>query len=198
MTINFKRLSAAKLLKEMQKKYTHESILGRNHAAGPHSLILVLDHLKPSGFNIGKIFRSGNALGVHELHLVGIDFFDPRAAKGAIKCTRHRHFSQFEESYGALSDMGYTVYALSPESELSTPLHQSKLASKCAFVLGHEEFGLSFDCKKYPAIVPITIAQFGRVQSLNVSIAASIAGYEYLRQHILTTSGQAPLHEEKP
>ena len=31
----------------------------------------------------------------------------------------------------------------------------------------------------------ISIPQFGQVQSLNVSIAASIASYEYLRQHVL-------------
>ncbi|WP_462331182.1 TrmH family RNA methyltransferase [Thiohalocapsa halophila] len=50
-------------------------------------------------------------------------------------------------------------------------------------MLGHEEFGLGAAALALPAL---SIAQYGPVQSLNVSVAASIAMYEYHRQHPLS------------
>ena len=47
-------------------------------------------------------------------------------------------------------------------------------------MLGHEEFGFSFEPQDYPELQKLTIPQFGSVQSLNVSIAASVVMYEYV------------------
>ena len=49
-------------------------------------------------------------------------------------------------------------------------------------MLGHEEFGLSFDPADYPDIQGLAIPHFGPVQSLNVAVAASIVLYEYARR----------------
>lgn len=49
--------------------------------------------------------------------------------------------------------------------------------------MGHEEFGISFDRREFPAVDGLSIPQWGHVQSLNVSVAASIVLYEYVRQH---------------
>ena len=49
--------------------------------------------------------------------------------------------------------------------------------------MGHEELGPSFTADPYPDITPIRIPMYGQVESLNVSVAASIAMYEYVRQH---------------
>ena len=62
------------------------------------------------------------------------------------------------------------------------PLAASELPDKAAFVLGHEELGLSIDAAAYPALRRLAIPQSGSVQSLNVAVAASIAMYEYQRQ----------------
>ena len=53
-----------------------------------------------------------------------------------------------------------------------------KLPAKSAFIFGNEEFGHSFNKDDYYAIKSLKIDQFGRVESLNVSIAASIVMYE--------------------
>jgi tRNA G18 (ribose-2'-O)-methylase SpoU len=65
------------------------------------------------------------------------------------------------------------------------PLTRAALPRRSAFIFGHEEFGISADISAYTDIQSLTIPQFGQVQSLNVSIAASIAMWEYLRQHSL-------------
>jgi tRNA G18 (ribose-2'-O)-methylase SpoU len=55
---------------------------------------------------------------------------------------------------------------------------------KSAFIFGHEEFGICFQKADFPDVRSVMIPQFGRVQSLNVSVAASIVMYEYVRQHV--------------
>jgi tRNA G18 (ribose-2'-O)-methylase SpoU len=60
---------------------------------------------------------------------------------------------------------------------------QVVLPKRSAFVMGDEEFGPSFTADHYPDITPIRIPMYGQVESLNVSVAASIAMYEYVRQH---------------
>lgn len=58
-----------------------------------------------------------------------------------------------------------------------------ELAKKSAFVLGHEEWGHSFNLDDYPEASSVAIPQYGQVESLNVAVAASIVMYEYVRQH---------------
>jgi tRNA G18 (ribose-2'-O)-methylase SpoU len=144
---------------------------------GPRELILVLDHLKP-GFNVAKIFRSAQAFGLRELHLIGIGPFDPAPAKGAMRAVPARFFDTFGESMQRLAAADYAVYRMVAGD--APPLQRFRLPRRCALVVGHEEFGLSAEAESLPAL---TIAQWGRVQSLNVSIAASIAMYEYCRQY---------------
>jgi tRNA G18 (ribose-2'-O)-methylase SpoU len=52
------------------------------------------------------------------------------------------------------------------------------------FIMGSEGHGLSDEFMKImkPIAQTLTISQYGLVRSLNVSIAASIVMYEYLRQ----------------
>ncbi|MCI5124653.1 MAG: TrmH family RNA methyltransferase [Candidatus Electrothrix sp. AR5] len=147
---------------------------------GLHEYILVLDGLKPD-FNIGKIFRAADAFGAREIHLVGVSAFNPDSAKGSVRWVKFYHHKDFPSCYQALTEKGYTFTVLEPGcSEL---LGNCTLAKKSAFVMGHEEFGISFDKSEYPAIEAISIPQWGHVQSLNVSVAASIVMYEYVRQH---------------
>jgi len=147
---------------------------------GPHDFVIILDGLKPA-FNIGKIFRSADAFGAREIHLIGIDFFDPAPAMGSFKWVPARFHERFETCHQDLCERGYTLFTLDPIK--GTPLPGSDLPRRSAFILGHEEHGISADITAYSDIQPLSIPQFGKVQSLNVSIAASIVMWEYLRQH---------------
>lgn len=159
------------------KKHYRKNRLSK---AGPHRFIIVLDHLKPA-FNIGKIFRSADAFGAKEVHLVGIDFFDPAPAMGSFKWVPAIFHQNFEECREEIKKRGYSIFIMEPSSTDS--LLNAKIPKKSAFVFGNEELGFSFDPKDYPDIHSIKIPQFGKVQSLNVSVAASVVMYEYVRQH---------------
>jgi tRNA G18 (ribose-2'-O)-methylase SpoU len=153
----------------------------KNYLADPgiHKCIIVLDHLKPT-YNIGKIFRSADAFGAREIHLVGIDYFDPAPGMGAFKWVPAVFHDDFFPCYTDLVNQEYSLFILEPGK--GTPVMETKLPEKSAFIFGHEEFGISFEPDLFPEIRPLTIPQFGKSQSLNVSVAASIILYEYLRQ----------------
>jgi tRNA G18 (ribose-2'-O)-methylase SpoU len=147
---------------------------------GDFPYIIVLDRLKPL-YNIGKIFRSAEAFGAHEVHLIGIDFFDPAPAMGSFKWVPARFHETFDTCYQDLTARGYEIFTLEPTN--GKPLTTSTLPKKSAFIFGHEEFGISFDPRDFEGISSLRIPQRGKLQSLNVSVAASLVMYEYFRQH---------------
>ena len=169
-------------LSEHQIRMAFEKQRRRNVMAKPgcHEFIIVCDGLK-SDFNIGKIFRSAEAFGAQAVHLVGIDSFNPYPARGTLRQVPAKFFGDFEQSYQMLCDEDYTPFVLRPDT--GSVLPQVRLPKRSAFVMGHEEFGPSFTADRYPDITPICIPMYGQVESLNVSVAASIVMYEYVRQH---------------
>jgi tRNA G18 (ribose-2'-O)-methylase SpoU len=167
------------LRKHLRRKYEQEIILSRYQPPGPFPLVLVLDHLK-AGFNVPKIIRTANAFGVREIHFIGIGAFDPGPAKGTLRHTKSLTFQTFAESHRELAGQGYSFYALEPRG--TEVLGQVSFPEKTALIMGHEEYGLSFRPEEFPDVKLLRIPQFGLVDSLNVSIAASLACFEFIRQ----------------
>jgi len=162
------------------KRYEKERLKNKLLAThGEHDFVLVLDNLK-SGFNVPKLFRSAEAFGAHEVHLINIGVFDPAPAKGAFRKIKAKFHEDFGTCYMELKQDGHQIFAL--DFDTDKILGDVNFPEKSAFILGNEELGLSFDLKIYPDIQKIKIQQFGKIQSLNVSIAGSIVMYEYLRQ----------------
>lgn len=155
----------------------------RNLLATPgiHQFIVVLDNLK-AGYNVPKIFRSAEAFGAAEIHLINIGPFDPAPSKGTFRQVPARFHEKIEDSLDDLKARGYELYALDPGE--STALQSAAFADKSAFIMGHEEQGFSFSLDKHPEIKRLHIPQFGQVESLNVSVAASIVMYEYTRSRL--------------
>lgn len=164
----------------IRKRFLREKRLNLLAEPGIHDFIVVLDHLKPN-YNVGKIFRSADALGAREIHLVGIDFFNPLPGLGSFKHVPARFHGTIDHCLGALLQEDYTLVAMDPNQ--GTPLPDAKLNRRSAFIIGNEELGISFNPSDYAQMQLLQIPQVGRVQSLNASIAASIAMYEYIRQY---------------
>jgi len=165
--------------RQMVLRYNKERQRNLLAKPGAHEFVLVLDQLKP-GFNVGKIFRSAEAFGAGAVHLVNIGPFDPAPAKGSFRKVPAVFHESFADCHADLTGLGYSFFLLDPGGAAS--LCAAGLPLKSAFVFGHEEFGCNFEPQDYPEIQRLTIPQFGSVQSLNVSIAASLVMYEYVRQ----------------
>ena len=165
--------------RQMLLRYNKERQRNLLAKPGPHAFVLVLDQLKP-GYNVGKIFRSAEAFGASAVHLVNVAPFDPSPAKGSFRKVPAVFHESFADCHADLFAKGYVFFMLDPDR--ATSLCAAELPDKSAFVLGHEEFGFSFEAEDYPHLQSLTIPQFGSVQSLNVSIAASVVMFEYVRQ----------------
>ena len=164
----------------IQKKFDRENLLNKYFATpGLLPLILVLDHLKPN-FNVGKILRTAEFFSLKAVYLINIPFFDPLPAKGAVRKIPIKHFANFNECLQNLKDEEYHLYSF--ELSATRKLGQINFPKKSAFILGNEEFGVSFKNKDYPEITPLIIPRLGVTESLNVAVAAGITCFEYVRQ----------------
>lgn len=166
--------------KQMERDFMKEKAYNSLATPGAHDLIMVLDSLKPD-FNIGKIFRTSDAFGVREIHLINTPFFSTEPSMGSFRHVPAKFFSEFKESYEFLKNEGYQIFVFEPGDH--PLLTKFELPKKCALVFGHEQFGISFKKEDFEGVRALTIPQWGKVQSLNVSIAASVSMYEYIRQH---------------
>lgn len=175
-----RKLEREKEQQQMLKRYQKQRQRNAVAIPGDMPFAIVLDNLK-AGFNVPKIFRSAHAFGASEVHLVNIGPFDPSAAKGAFRKVPARFHETFQQAHHELREKGYQLYALTPTAEAQLPT--TALDKKAAFIMGHEEHGLSIDLADYPDIKHLSIPHVGLMESLNVSVAASIVMYEYCRQH---------------
>jgi tRNA G18 (ribose-2'-O)-methylase SpoU len=163
-----------------KRQFFKDMILSRHAPPGPFPLVVILDHLKPT-YNVGKIIRTANGLGAREVHLIAMPLFHPGPSRGALRHTRTRSFETFAESYAALTEEGYTLYAMVPGAK--RVLGDFAYPEKTAIIIGHEEFGIQFSLEDFPKVQTMAIMQMGAIQSLNASVAMAVASFEYMRQH---------------
>jgi tRNA (guanosine-2'-O-)-methyltransferase len=147
-------------------------------------LALVLDDVQ-GPFNVGAIIRTAAALRVEDVWLSGRtpEPGDGKVAKTALGTDRYLTFHRVEATESAIAEArgrGYRAVALELADE-AVPLHEVDLGDATCIVVGHEDRGCS----------PATLAAcdavaylplLGRVGSLNVATAASMACYEVRRR----------------
>ncbi len=146
---------------------------------------LILDGVQKP-YNIGSIARSAAAYKAEHVWLVppSPKMSDQKVAKTALGCDRLVNWTQVEtsdEAVSAAKEAGFATVAV----ELATnarPIFELDLQRPICLVVGHEERGVA---KSTLALVDDVafIPQLGKVGSLNVAHAASIALYEALRQN---------------
>ena len=105
--------------------------------------------------NPAGIIRSADAFGACEVHLVGINYFDPAPAMGSFKWVPARFHDNFAGCFKDLNRRGFTFFTLEPHIGESLP--SVRLPNRSAFVLGHEEFGLSFNRADFEGIKSLTV-----------------------------------------
>jgi 23S rRNA (guanosine2251-2'-O)-methyltransferase len=169
------------------KKTTKEILSDNLERQSPlQSHFILFAHNIRSMHNIGSLFRSSDAFGIHALWLSGYSPVPPRpeiskSALGAEECVNWRYVENAEESISKLKSRGYEIYGLEQtfNSDLLT-LHKTENKRIC-LILGNEVTGI--DNSILPWIDKfVEIPQFGKKHSLNVSVAAGIALYAFLEK----------------
>ena len=149
-------------------------------------LVVVLDDVR-SMYNVGSVFRTGDAFRIEAVYLCGITSTPPhteihKTALGAEDSVCWKYFKNTLEAIDELKKEGYDVYSIeqahgSTKLQTFEPLH----GKKYAVVLGNEVKGVhqevvdaSDGCLEIP--------QFGTKHSMNVSVTAGIIIWHFAKQ----------------
>jgi tRNA (guanosine-2'-O-)-methyltransferase len=147
-------------------------------------LALLLDNVTTT-FNVGGILRTAAALRVEHLWLAGdaTEPSHPRVRRTALGAERYVPWSvaaTFADAATEARGAGFVIVGLELADD-AVPLHELAVDAPVCLALGHEDRGLgpaALAACDHVAYVP----QLGRIGSLNVATAASIALYEFRRR----------------
>jgi tRNA (guanosine-2'-O-)-methyltransferase len=162
-------------LKRLHREWRRE-VTGR--------LALVLDSVQ-SPFNVGAILRTAAAYRVEHVWLVAATP-SPKSSgvqKTALGTDRYLTIFEVERAVDAIEAaraQGYRVVGVEL-AEGAQPIHQVTLGDAVCLVVGNEDHGVSAAALRACDEVAY-LPQLGKVGSLNVATAASIALYEARRQ----------------
>lgn len=137
--------------------------------------VCLLEGIKDPG-NLGTILRSASAFGIDAIVLYGdtVDLYNP-------KCVRSTVGNLWKVPVFKMDDLSiftnYERIATLPKGINVIPLKSYKPAEKLLVMFGSEAEGLSDELKTF-ATKNITIEMEENVESLNLSISASIIMYE--------------------
>jgi 23S rRNA (guanosine2251-2'-O)-methyltransferase len=151
------------------------------------SFYVVCDNIRSSE-NVGSIFRTSDALAVDKIFLCGICDKPPsdkisKTALGAEKTVTWEYYSQTWRLIKKLKEQGVFIATLEQSSN-SVPLDEFKSKFPLALVIGHEVKGVSPSALQLADAI-LEIPMFGTKESLNVSVAFGIAGYEISKARAL-------------
>lgn len=131
--------------------------------------------------NIGSIFRTSDALGVDKIFLCGICGCPPnhkisKTALGAEKTVAFQQHKQVWRAVKELKKQGFQIVVL--EKAKGAFLYSKfKPHFPLALIVGNEKAGVSKSVLRL-ADKTIYLPMSGQKESLNVSVAFGIAGYE--------------------
>lgn len=139
--------------------------------------LVAFNHLEP---NIAGVIRSAEAFRIEHLYLMRKPrTVAPAAGEGRLQPTTFTH--DLVGVIAAARADGYAVVALE-QTDQSVPLTRAVLPRKICLVAGDEGGGVPPRALALCDLA-VEIPQFGKVPSLNVVSAVSIALYEWIRQH---------------
>ncbi len=166
------------------KEYTDwEDVLTEVHSHGKEPLFLLLDGVEDP-HNLGAILRTADAAGVHcviipKHRAVPLTSGVAKASAGAIEYVAVSRVTNLGRTMEELKKKGFWIAGADQNAPQS--YFEADLRGPLAIVLGGEGSGISRLVKdKCDFLVSIPMA--GKVNSLNVSVAASLLMYEAMRQ----------------
>ncbi len=159
------------------------------------NVAVVVDGMVDMG-NVSAILRTAEAFGVQTVHAV--DTSDAykrsrRTTRGADKWLDRYRWADPESCLTSLREDGFTLM-LSDAAADGQALSETDLTGRVAWVFGNERDGVSDEARSL-VDVSVRIPTSGFVESLNVSVAASIMLHETYRQRVVQLGGNGDLSD---
>jgi 23S rRNA (guanosine2251-2'-O)-methyltransferase len=157
--------------------------------ANKKPIVVVMDNIR-SMHNVGSVFRTSDGFLIDGICLCGFTPQPPhrdihKTALGATETVDWVYYENTTDAVDALKQKGYKVYAIeqtegSISLEQFKQLHPNISEQSLAFVFGNEVDGVDEEVIAVCDGV-IEIPQWGMKHSLNISVAAAIVLWEFVR-----------------
>ncbi len=133
-------------------------------------------------FNMGTIIRTANAFNVSKVHIIGRRQWNKRGAMKTDAYLQCNYHATIEDFFAYANAQNKEVIAVDI-IDGAVPIHETALSKNTILVFGSEGSGLSKELLSKAAKV-VFIEQFGSTRSINVGVAAGIAMFSWVQQHV--------------
>ncbi len=135
-------------------------------------------------YNMGTIVRCANAFNIQRVHIIGRKQWNKR---GAMVTDLYMNILYHDDvqAFKTMMDKEARLIVAVDIVDGAKPLSKVSLVEKSVLVFGAEGPGLSKELLAV-ATQTVMIEQFGSTRSINVGVAAGIAMYAWVQQHLLT------------
>ncbi len=146
------------------------------------SVVVILDHLEDP-HNLGAIIRTAEAAGVDGIIIpkdrsVDINSTVMKTSAGALENMKIAKVTNLNQTIQQLKNKGYWI--VGTDMENSMDYRQIDYTGKIALVIGNEGTGMSRQVRESCDFIA-QIPMYGKINSLNASVAAGIMIYEAIR-----------------
>ena len=149
-----------------------------------HPLILVAESIEKPG-NIGALLRTADAANIDAVLIANpkSDLYNPNIIRSSVGCifTNQIAVGTSKEIIDFLNKNNMNIYATTLQN--SNPYFQENYTKPTAIVVGTEATGLTTIFRE-KATQNINIPMQGKIDSMNVSVAAAIVLFEAKRQRL--------------
>lgn len=161
---------------------TVEDILEEAKEKGEAPFVLILDNIQDP-HNLGAIIRTAHNAGVHGIIIpkrraVGLTGTVAKASAGALEYMKVAKVSNIVQTIRELKEKGLWIACADMDGRT---LYEENLTGPIGIVVGSEGEGVSKLTKENCDYI-VSVPMYGKVTSLNASVAASLMVYEVVRQ----------------
>ncbi len=162
-------------------KYYDEKMMYSN--LGDNPFVVILDHLEDP-HNFGAIIRTAEAAGVDYIIIpknrsVSVNSTVMKTSVGALDNVKIVEVTNLNNTIKKLKDNG--LWIVGTDMENSVPYDEIDYKTPTAIIIGSEGFGMSELVRKNCDFIA-RIPMYGKINSLNASVAAGIMIYEVVKQ----------------
>ncbi len=168
-----------------EKEYcTVSEILDYAKSKGEPPFVVIADGIEDP-HNLGAIIRTAECAGVHGIIIpkrrsVGITHTVSKTSAGAVEYMKIAKVTNISQAIDELKDNGLWIYGLDMDGQA---LYKTDLKGAVALVVGSEGKGISRIVREKCDVI-ISIPMYGKVNSLNASVATGLGVYEVCRQRM--------------
>ena len=164
---------------------TVEEMLQTASERGEDPLLILLDNIEDP-HNLGSIIRTANQVGAHGVIIpkrraTGLTATVAKASAGAINYTPVAKVTNLVKTMEELKKKGIWFVCGDMDGEI---MYQQDLTGPIGVVIGNEGSGVSRLVREHCDFIA-AIPMYGKIDSLNASVAMGVLSYEVLRQRMV-------------